>query len=191
MCLWRARVIVALGLDGRPSRVIVGVLRLIYRSVPPMESPTTTNVQPHARKLHHPFLIKARSHWAAAKEIFFPSRMGNIGLYGAVHMETCGKGNSKGVVINWVLCPIVMAMATTKFLLPLPQLSVNEPLLLIVILHATEKNIFATYFIRSITHILTSSTQIKLEPQDFYTLKTLRRWHKTISKTAAIGNLKG
>ena len=25
--------------------------------------------------------IKARSHWAVAKEIFFPSRMGNIGLY--------------------------------------------------------------------------------------------------------------
>ena len=64
---------------------------------------------------------------AAAKEIFFPSRMGNIGLYGAVHMETCSKGNSKGVIINWVLCPIVMAMATTKFPLPLPQLSVNEP----------------------------------------------------------------
>ena len=72
--------------------------------------------------------IKARSYWAAAKDIFFPSRMGNIGLYGAVHMDTCGKGNSKGVIINWVLCPIVTATATTKFPLPLPQLSVNEPL---------------------------------------------------------------
>ena len=69
--------------------------------------------------------LKARSHWAAAKEIFFPSRMGNIDLYGAVHMDTCGKGNSKGVVINWFLCPIVTATATTKF--PLLQLSVNEP----------------------------------------------------------------
>ena len=44
-------------------------------------------------------------------------------------METCSKGNSKGVIINWVLCSIVMAMATTKFPLPLPQLSVNEPFL--------------------------------------------------------------
>ena len=52
--------------------------------------------------------------------------MGNIGLYGAVHMETCGNGNSKGVIINWVLCPIVTATATTKLPLPLPQLSVNE-----------------------------------------------------------------
>ena len=43
-------------------------------------------------------------------------------------METCGEDNSKGVIINWVLCPIVMAMAMTKFLLPLPQLSVNESL---------------------------------------------------------------
>ena len=39
--------------------------------------------------------------------------MGNIGLYGAVHMETCGKGNGNGVVINWVLCPTVMTTSTT------------------------------------------------------------------------------
>ena len=31
--------------------------------------------------------------------------MGNIGLYGAVHLEICSKGNGKGVVINWVSCP--------------------------------------------------------------------------------------
>ena len=64
---------------------------------------------------------------SCGKGNIFPSRMGNIGLYEAVHMETCDKGNSKGVVINWVLRPIVTAMATTKFPLPLPQLSVNEP----------------------------------------------------------------
>ena len=74
------------------------------------------------------FQFKARAHWAAAKEFFCPSRMGNIGIYGAVHMETCGKGNSKGVIINWVLYPIVTATATTKFPLPLLQLSVNESL---------------------------------------------------------------
>ena len=42
-------------------------------------------------------------------------------------METCGKDNGKGVIINWALCPIVTAMAMTQFPLPLPQLSVNEP----------------------------------------------------------------
>ena len=44
--------------------------------------------------------------------------MGCIGPYGSVHMETCINSNGKGVVINWVLCPIVMAtaMATTTTL---------------------------------------------------------------------------
>ena len=65
--------------------------------------------------------------------------MGNIGLYGAVHMETCGKGNSKGVIINWVLCPIVTAMAMTKFPLPLLQLSVNEPLEFNVVLRCSSE----------------------------------------------------
>ena len=30
---------------------------------------------------------------ATETQIFFPSRMGYIGPYGSVHMETCGKGN--------------------------------------------------------------------------------------------------
>ena len=65
---------------------------------------------------------------SCGKGNIFLLRMGNIGLYGAIHMETCSKGNSKGVIINWVLCRIVTATAMTKFPLPLPQLSVNEPL---------------------------------------------------------------
>ena len=55
------------------------------------------------------------------RKLFFPSRMGNTGFYGSVHMESCVKGKGKGVVINWVLCPIVIATATTQFPLPLPQ----------------------------------------------------------------------
>ena len=75
------------------------------------------------------FSLKARSHWAAAKEIFFPSRMGNIGLYETVHMETCDKGNSKFVIINWVLCPIVMAMAMTKLSVVNASVSVSVSVL--------------------------------------------------------------
>ena len=72
-------------------------------------------------------ILKAHSHLAVAKETILPSGMGNTGFYGSVHMETCGKGKDKGVIINWVLCPIVRAMAMTQFPLPLPKLSVNEP----------------------------------------------------------------
>ena len=39
--------------------------------------------------------------------------MGNIGLYGSVQTETCNNVNGNDIVIKWVLCPIVMAMATT------------------------------------------------------------------------------
>ena len=54
--------------------------------------------------------------------------MVNIAVYAAVDMDTCGEGNSKGVIINWFLWPIVTKMAMKKFPLPLPQLSVKDPL---------------------------------------------------------------
>ena len=60
--------------------------------------------------------------------------MGNTGLYGGVHMDTCGKGNGNSVVINgndivinWVLCPIVTAIATTKNSFAFAAVSMNEP----------------------------------------------------------------
>ena len=40
--------------------------------------------------------------------------MGYIEVYGAVHMVTCGNGNGKGVVTNWVWCPIAVATAKEK-----------------------------------------------------------------------------
>ena len=47
--------------------------------------------------------------------------MGNIGLCGGVHMETCGKGNSNDVIIKWDLYPIVTATTMTLFKMSLPS----------------------------------------------------------------------
>ena len=51
-----------------------------------------------------------------------------MGPYGCVHMETCSKGNGNDVVINGVLGPIVMAMATAKIAFAFAAVSMNEPL---------------------------------------------------------------
>ena len=40
-------------------------------------------------------------------------------------METCRNGNGKGVIISWVICPIVMAMAKVPF--TFAAVSVNGP----------------------------------------------------------------
>ena len=66
--------------------------------------------------------------------------MDNIGLCGAVHMDTCGKD----IVIKWVVCPIVTAMeATLKLKMSLP--SQCERALLarntISVLHVTPANV--------------------------------------------------
>ena len=53
--------------------------------------------------------------------------MGYMGPYGSVHMETCSKGNGNGVIINWVLCPIVMARAMTKISFAFVAVCMNEP----------------------------------------------------------------
>ena len=48
-------------------------------------------------------------------QIFFPSRMGYIGPYGSVHMETCGKGNSNPQgLIQSILSVAVAAVSVNK-----------------------------------------------------------------------------
>ena len=52
---------------------------------------------------------------ATETQIFFPSRMGYIGPYGSVHMETCdkGKGNPKGTIQS-ILSVAVAAVSVNK-----------------------------------------------------------------------------
>ena len=54
------------------------------------------------------FLFTVKNHSTATESLFiFLSKMGNRG----VHTETSGNGNSNDIVIKWILCPIVTAMA--------------------------------------------------------------------------------
>ena len=51
-----------------------------------------------------------------------------MGPYRIVHMETCSIGNGNHIIIKWVLCPIVTAMAITKVSFAFAAVSMNEPL---------------------------------------------------------------
>ena len=55
---------------------------------------------------------------ATETQIFFPSRIGYIGPYGSVHMETCSKGNSNR-----------QGPIQSNLYVAVAAVSVNEPLM--------------------------------------------------------------
>ena len=75
-------------------------------------------------------------------------------------METCGNDNGNSVVINgkdivsnWVLCPVVTATATTKISFVFAAVSMNEPLVVMLL---------ATYFTVTTFHVCSVSNTITI-----------------------------